>query len=245
MTESPEEPDLWQESHRFAQRLNYLMAGVLPGELPTFRAEQTRDALVAVSTGHPFSLYRYGETSRFAYLDVSLHCVWSSQKAILAVTKSVFKLRGPNGGTPVLHVDYQRDMRSKSVPVAHYNVSSQHPALRAMADPCGVAIGENQEAEVTRRLHLPTGGHRFRPTLEDLLVMLVNDLDVEPKEGWECFTSEGRGLFREMQTAAAVRDHPAKAIEELRRLGYEVEWPADRESEAPHMAIREDRFYRY
>lgn len=244
MPESSQEPSLWQESHRFAERLNYLMAGVLPGNLPTFGAEQTRDELVAVSTGQPFSLYRTGEQNHFAYLDVSLHCVWSSQKPILAVTKSVFKLRGPSGGVPVLHVDYQRDMRSDSVPVAHYNVSSQHPALRAMADPDGVAEGENQEAEVTRKLHLPTGGHRFRPTLEDLLAMLITDLNVEPKQGWEYFTEEGRGLFREMQTAAAVRDHPDKAVEELRRLGYAVKWLGD-PTTAPDRQIRADRFYRY
>lgn len=243
MPDHADDASLWDESHYFAERLNYLMAGVLPGDLPLFRAEETKRGLVAISSD-PFPLYRLQQPGIFAFLDVSLHCIWSSQKPILAVTKSVFKLRGPDGGPPVLHVDYRRDMSSPLVPVAHYNVSSQHPILRNLADPEGAAESDHQQADVTRRIHLPVGGHRFRPTLEDMLTMLIGDLYIESKQGWDAHVEEGRGLFREMQTAAAVRDHPGKAVEELSRMGYEITWPEDR-GDAPGNHIREDRFYRY
>lgn len=244
MPDASSEPSLWEESHLFAERLNYLMDAVLPGDLPLFRAEERREELVVVSIAEPFSLFRLGSTERFAFLDVYFRCVWSSQKPILAVTKSEFMLRDTRGGIPVLHLDYVRDTRSKHVPVAHYNVASQHRLLRNMADPENLAQDENQRDEVTRKLHLPVGEHRFRPALEDLLTMLISDLKVQRKPGWEDHVQDGRGVFREMQTAAAVRDHPGKAVEELERMGYDINWPEDRGADPGHH-IREERFYRY
>lgn len=127
--------------------------------------------------------------------------------------------------------------------MTHFNVSSQHPVLARMVTPGGSAAASDLEsAETTRRIHLPTGGHRFRPALEDVLTMLVTDFAVEPRPGWERRLAEGRGLFREAQTGAAVRDHPHRAVEELRCMGYRVEWGTGASEEPQHIP---DSFYRY
>ncbi|MFD5823157.1 hypothetical protein [Nesterenkonia xinjiangensis] len=240
MTEGGEPASLWEEAHSFAERLNYLVAGVLVGDLPQFRAEEHHERLVVVSTGtEAFRLRRSLSDAQFALLDVSFHCVWNSSKSFLGIHKSTFKLRGPDGGHPVFHMDYLRRPHSRSVPVAHYNVSSQHPVVREMVDPAGAA----DDPESTRKIHIPVGGHRFRPTLEDVLQMLITDFNVECKPGWRGSIEEGRGIFRETQTAAAVLDHPQKAAEELRRQGFSVEWTGP-PKEQP-VDIRAESFYRY
>lgn len=237
MTESRKPPSLWEEAHSFAERLNYLVEGVLIGNLPRFRAEEKHERLILVSTGtEAFPLRREPEGAIFGLLDVSFHCVWNSSESFLGTHKSTFRLRNPAGGAPVFHSDYLREPRSQGVPVAHYNVSSQHPVVRHMVDPTGL----EKYSEATRKIHIPVGGHRFRPTLEDILHMLILDFNVACHPDWHENLREGRALFRETQTAAVVRDHPLKAAEELRQLGFSVTWDGEPENEP--VEIREGFF---
>lgn len=242
MTEADTSPSLWSQSRRFADQLNELMAGVLPGELPQFRAEDQEKRSSVLVSASPFPLRRRGEPEAFALLGVNFYCGWSSQKSILAVSKSSFRIRVPSGGPPVLHVDYVRDMKSPDKPVAHYNVASQHDGLLRMVDPEAAGDGSHQEAQQTRKLHLPVGGHRFRPSLEDVLGMLIGEFDIERRAGCEQVLREHRSQFRDTQTAAAVRDNPQTAIRELRRLGYEIGPPGGEGREQPG---RREAFHRF
>ena len=67
------------------------------------------------------------------------------------------------------------------------------------------------------RFHFPTGGHRFRPCLEDVLEALRQEfkLKVSDKEEWEARLAEARLKWRKIQTAAAVRDCPEAALRVL------------------------------
>ena len=80
-------------------------------------------------------------------------------------------------------------------------------------------------------LHLPLGGPRFRPALEDVLEMLVVEFAIDCSQGWRASLREGRSLWRDTQLRAAVADNPEAAVEALIERGFKVEWtgsPEDR-----------------
>ena len=74
-------------------------------------------------------------------------------------------------------------------------------------------------------LHLPIGGERFRPCLEDFLQFLVVDCGVDHHEGWFEPLTRGRERWRRKQLAAVVRDVPGEAALALRELGWTVTPP--------------------
>ena len=76
-------------------------------------------------------------------------------------------------------------------------------------------------------LHLPVGGERFRPCLEDLLQFVVDECGVDHHQGWRTHLEEGRLLWRRRQLASAVRDIPDEAARVLRDLGWTVSAPSD------------------
>lgn len=66
---------------------------------------------------------------------------------------------------------------------------------------------------------------RFRPSLEDVLEMLIDEFDVDHDGQAREKLAQGRKRWRVVQTRAAVRDAPATAAETLRDLGYRIELP--------------------
>lgn len=67
-------------------------------------------------------------------------------------------------------------------------------------------------------MHLPVGGTRSRPCLEDFLEMVIREFRVDAHPGWEERLREGREQWRTLQTRAVVRDSPDAAAEVLRRV---------------------------
>ena len=90
------------------------------------------------------------------------------------------------------------------------------------------------------RIHFPTGGHRFRPTLEDVLQMIEEEFGAKPGPTWPQVLRANRVQWRRQQTGAAVRDCPSEAVRVLEELGYGVRPPA--EGPAPD---RDDRLAAY
>jgi hypothetical protein len=74
-------------------------------------------------------------------------------------------------------------------------------------------------------LHLPLGGPRFRPCLEDLLQMLIDELGVDAERGAKRALARGRADWRRKQLGASVRDSPETAARVLREMHYTVESP--------------------
>ena len=74
-------------------------------------------------------------------------------------------------------------------------------------------------------LHLPTGGDRFRISLEDVVEFLIVECGFDKRPGWRDEVNAGRKRWRRMQLLSAVRDAPSVAIEALQRLGYSVSPP--------------------
>lgn len=128
------------------------------------------------------------------------------------VRQSVMLLSvSPNLTDVLLHYDYERD-KPDDYPDAHLQVCATSAAWEAV----GVRPdGSNRPLE---RMHLPVGGRRFRPTLEDIVEFLITENLAQAKPGWENAVAEGRERFRQKQLRAAIRRDPETARSALADL---------------------------
>lgn len=101
-------------------------------------------------------------------------------------------------GTCMFRYDYERD--KSGYPESHLHVYGESPALAALGHP--KPLGD---------LHFPMGGRRFRPSLEDIILMLVTEGLVDARDGWESAISEHRERFHKIQLKAAARRDPETA----------------------------------
>ena len=136
----------------------------------------------------------------------------------LAVEHSTFELKASIDRAPIIRWDYDRDAHSK--PSSHVQVTAHRGALSHLLSQLGHPTPHSLES-----LHIPTGGARFRPCLEDVVEFLIADCGFSGKRGWRKVVREGRAKWRRIQTGVVVRDAPAVAADALRRLGYTVTPP--------------------
>lgn len=133
----------------------------------------------------------------------------------LAVHVSTYQLRDSRGKKPIVRLEYARD--AHRVPCSHIHVHAESGLFTQLL----AATGHNSPAAI-QSVHIPTGGDRFRPCVEDFIEFLISECRVAGREGWREEVLRGREAWRELQTAAAVRDRPEIAIKELQRLGLAV-----------------------
>lgn len=72
-------------------------------------------------------------------------------------------------------------------------------------------------------LHFPLGGARFRPAIEDVLQMVIEEFGVDHAAGWRGVLERAREDWRVLQLKSAVRDDLESAAEVLRDHGYSVQ----------------------
>lgn len=118
----------------------------------------------------------------------------------------------------LLHYDYERDKdKEQGFPEAHLQVCASSEYWDAVA-------GDRPLS----KMHLPVGpvgGRRFRPSLEDVVELLIVEGLVEARDGWQEALNETRRPFQELQLKAAVRKYPELAAEALRKIDWIVEPP--------------------
>ncbi|MEZ0341655.1 hypothetical protein ACAG25_16930 [Mycobacterium sp. pV006] len=136
----------------------------------------------------------------------------------IAVEHSSFTLKAKVDRTPIIRWDYDRDATRK--PRSHVQVTAHRGALSHILSRLGHETPHSIES-----LHLPTGGERFRPCLEDVVEFLIRDCGFRGNEDWKQAIRHGRARWRRIQTRAAVRDSPESAVAELEALGYAVSPP--------------------
>jgi hypothetical protein len=118
-----------------------------------------------------------------------------------------------DGSRLLLHYDYERD-KADGYPEAHLQVCATSEGWDEVTARYG-AKGRPLE-----RLHLPVGGRRYRPTIEDLIeFLIVEELAAEHRQDWQDWVEAGRTRFEERQLRAAVRRNPDAAMEILRDEG--------------------------
>jgi hypothetical protein len=226
-----------EQATDFATQITHTVAGVIDGADPfvatvldggrrrQFTVRQSPETGIALpmSEGALVTL-----TARFkGALDKQGH--------YLRVETSAIKVYfGEAGGQPLFRYEYD-GLRRSSIPRAHLQVGDQQD-LAALASLSGEAsrtarhrAGRIESGMLPRsdHLHFPVGGDRFRPSLEDVLEMLVEQLGVPALPDWRNSVAAGRRAWRTTQLRAAVRDHPQAAADALAEAGYTVDPPPE------------------
>ena len=163
--------------------------------------------------GIPLTLTR-APASLFLTLSVRLrpndeqdHLMVQSSAMVLALDADV------TNSNMLLHYDSERD-KGDGYPEAHMQICASSEAWRT----AGQRL--NGDMRLLDKLHLPVGGRRFRPTLEDIIEFLVVEQLVEARPGWREQINQSRESFREQQLRAAIRRNPMVALDQLQRDGH-------------------------
>lgn len=169
------------------------------------------------TTPVPITLSRNGRPVAKLMFDFAIEL--DSHRTHPAVVKSQIKLMSSATNRPVFRYEFVKD--AYKAPAAHWQIHGQSTELgRVMGESKGIKpdLGD---------LHLPVGGSRFRPSIEDVIEFLITELGFDHKSNWRKAVERGREEWRSTQLAAAVRDAPATAAEALRGLSFDVTPPAE------------------
>ena len=165
-------------------------------------------------------------------LRVRYRCTWNSDQQFFAINQSSFIVSVADVPEPLMHFDYDRE-GPDDIPVAHLNMHAHRDELMyALMMASGLRAKHRDSAMKKGRiprvsaLHIPLGGHRFRPPIEDVLDMMIVEFGVDHRSDARAVLATGRARFRSIQVSASVSDDAEMAAEALRRMGYEVIAPA-------------------
>lgn len=180
------------------------------------------DAPLVHGAGQPEGSVTEQDYSQLFNLTISFEVTSDSSGEFLAVESSEFELRVAT--SPGIRFDYQRGYTS--APCAHIHYSGVAGLLSpALMQNFKGKTGNARKKGHLDKLHLPVGGKRFRPSLEDFLYFVIAECGFRGKPGWESALLQRRQDWLWMQTAAAARDNPEAAAMALRRLGFKVTPP--------------------
>ncbi len=115
----------------------------------------------------------------------------------------------------IVGIDYARNPGNQ-FPGAHLHVAGLRDDLDA------VYLGDERKTRKLRDLHIPVGGKRFRPSLEDLVEFMVTEEMVDPRPDWKQVVKEHRARWEAIQLKAAVRRNQEDAAAALREAGWDV-----------------------
>lgn len=201
------------EARRFGDDVADLLSRTLPGA-PAIKVDVVDEKLRIRTEGEGVPL-RVNDNVELAWLRINFACQPDSSHKHLAVAVSTFWVVSRKARSPLLRFEYNRE--SRTTPHSHIQVHAERGAFSHLLARTG-----HERAHDLSALHLPTGGSRFRPGLEDVIQFLIVDCRVKSMDGWEQAVDEHRARWREIQTAAAARSMPGVAAKELRDLGYTV-----------------------
>lgn len=154
------------------------------------------------------------------WLGFSMRLEQDFEDKYLMVRQSVMLLSAsPDPTDTLLHYDYERD-KPDDYPDAHLQICATSETWKQ------VGVRTDGSERLLERMHLPVGGRRFRPTLEDIVEFLIAEKLAQPKDGWKQAITEGRENFRRKQLSAAIRRDPETARAVLTQLDADAEAPS-------------------
>lgn len=227
---------LHAEAEEFAAILTCTVRAVAPGSDPFIATILDERVRVVQKPGEGVSLDVDGVP--LLTLKANFGCCWDDHARFLSVERSRIAVFAGSASQPLFRYEYERS--ATSVPAAHLHVHAHRDALTFALSRAGSSTrrgsrrAEGHSVPAVQDVHFPLGGHRFRPALEDVLEMLVDEFGVDQLEGSLAELRDVRAQWRRIQTRAAVRDAPRDAADSLRALGYTITWdhdvlePADR-----------------
>ncbi|MCT1449929.1 hypothetical protein [Corynebacterium sp. p3-SID1194] len=143
-------------------------------------------------------------------------------------------------GRPLFRYDFDADY-SRRLPKAHIHFQADHPDMNPTQPMKDTQESLSHLGEGSKRarkrvrhkkqtkvsdLHFPVGGTRFRPALEDILLMMIEEYGVEPQamDPFEAVKELRRSLeeWRISQAKAVIRDMPLLALALFESEGFQV-----------------------
>ncbi len=160
-------------------------------------------------------------------LMVRYYCCWDNARTFMATDQADVHLFYDGIADPLIRYEYVR--KSHEPPGAHIQVHAHRDEmayLLRLAE-SGRPMSGLKRNRMPRlsEMHIPVGGHRMRPALEDVLLFLKREFAIDTVDGWRTVLEASLRDWRLTQLKAAVRDAPEAAAETLRRMGYVVEAP--------------------
>jgi hypothetical protein len=150
---------------------------------------------------------RIGNRKPRCWLHIGYELSLEATGRFLVVISSFFSVYADSDEASCLcHFDYER-AKPGGYPEAHVQVVGESPALARWP-------GQPTTRELSR-LHLPVGGRRFRPIIEDAIEFLIVEKLAEPRDGWRAVLEAQREKWAHIQLKAAIRRDPQAAIEVL------------------------------
>lgn len=159
-----------------------------------------------------------------ADLSLALYQTLDHSGRHLKTTRSDFGVFSTLDRTPLVRLEYRSDMRED--PVCHWQFHAERGAFTHL-----LSIANSNDARRVptphdlSKVHLPVGGERFRPGLEDLIEMLIRDCGVDSVDGWREALAAGRERWRRRQFRTAVRDLQDEAASVLKAHGWTIDPP--------------------
>lgn len=231
MTADAASTSLGEQAAEFANKMTALTRGVLHEDSPRFHAvnmgsrirvapidEQEVERRIPI---HIDGVQRLSLLARY-------YCCWDGANQFLAADASDIHLFYEGITDPLLRLEYVR--KDEDPPGAHLHVHAHRDEmafLLRLAEKGRPAQKMKQRKPLPRlaEMHLPVGGHRMRPALEDVLLFLHREVAIDVAPSWQAVLKEHLEDWRRLQLRSAVRDAPEEAVEVLRALGYTVEPP--------------------
>lgn len=227
---------LAEQAAKFAQELTATIRATVEMGCPDFEAALVGERVAVRQTPASGIVLTVGG-AHLVTLTAIYWFDWDRAGQFLAVHESSFKIYADPDmrREPLFRYEFERG-GAGDIPNAHIHVHGHRDALAYVMTMAGrtTARGRRRAQAATHSdwpamadLHLPVGGDRFRPALEDILQLLIEELGVDCQDGWRAALANGRQRWRELQTASVVRDSPDIAASVLHGLGYAITPPAD------------------
>jgi hypothetical protein len=145
----------------------------------------------------------------------------------LQVETSVFALCIDDRARPAVRIEYDRSLGNEpddERPGSHRRAAA-HVQIHGASSELSYALAmTHQPPRALEKFHIPVGGKRYRPTLEDFIEFLhAERLLPTLHPGWRDVFRETRGDYLEAQLRAAIRNDQEIAADALRQLGWTVE----------------------
>ena len=240
--ETDDESLLRYRVDQFVGELAASLGAVVPADEVRFRVEgrrENRGPILTIRQEDGAGLPLKVEGKTLLRLDLRLQCAWNAAAEaahrFVAVASSSYRVFVPQApGAPLFTFDYSRDVGS-GVPEAHINVHAHRDEIVfAMLAAGRSGRGKRRASTIERSgrvprladLHLPVGGHRFRPALEDVLEMLVTEFGIDPAtKDWRATLQRGRAAYRVTQLRTAASDDLEAVADLLEERGYGITRP--------------------
>lgn len=215
----------------FAAEVTGTMQAVLGDTQVDLTATLLEDRFTVSTTG-PAGIELRVDGKPLLRLRVKFECGWDTPGKFMAISRSEFHVLACGDREALFRYEYLRTGTVKGLPGAHLQIHGHRDALTYAMTRAGQRSRRARRRSRTptpsmSELHFPLGGPRFRPPLEDVLHMLVEEFGVDAVNEWQLHLADGRETWRRTQTRACVRDAPEDAAAVLRDLGYTVEQPGE------------------